>query len=221
MNNNQLYIAPIKYKRKDFNLPDKGTVYACFNGNFKIDPIMFEVWMNILKKVSGSVLWLTESSPLSTNNLRKEAEKMGVDPNRIVLSPRMNEPESMARHKLVDIYLNTRLFNGCTTVSDALFMNIPVITLLGNHFASRQASGLLTAIGMPELIAHDLGEYEKIAVEMGNHPTKYKKSKEKLKKNRKTYPLFNTKLFVKNLETAYKKIWKLYLDGKKPEDIHF
>jgi len=219
INNNKQVVSPKKFSRHDFELPEKSFVYCCFNGTYKIEPKVFSSWMRILKKIKGSVLWLVDSDLVTTANLRKEAVKRGVNPKRLIFTPIISESENLARHRLADLYLNTRIFNGYTTMADALYMGLPVITLLGKHFTSRQASGLLTAIGMPELITHSPKEYEALAIELGTNPKKYKKIKAKLIANKKTYPLFDTPRFVKNLETAYQKIWKLYLKGKKPEDI--
>jgi len=115
--------------------------------------------------------------------------------------------------------LDTRIVNGHTTTSDALWAGVPVITLQGSHFASRVSSSLLNSIGLSELITHNLEEYEKLAIRLARTPLELKAIRNKLFQNRFTDPLFDTPRFTKNLEKAYKKMWNIFLEERKPEQI--
>ncbi|OGM26291.1 hypothetical protein A3A76_00135 [Candidatus Woesebacteria bacterium RIFCSPLOWO2_01_FULL_39_23] len=204
------------YTRADFGLPERGVIFAAFNQAYKIEPRMFDIWMEILKDVSGSVLWQLESDDETTGNLKKEARVRGVDPERVIIAPRLNKSEHLARHKLADIGLDTYIVNGHTTSSDCLWAGLPYITLMGSHFASRVAASILTAAGLPELITHGFQEYKNLVVHLANHPEELLQLRLKLKSNRLTYPLFDTELFVKNLEKVYEIMWERYLGGLKP-----
>jgi predicted O-linked N-acetylglucosamine transferase (SPINDLY family) len=143
-------------------LPENSFVYCCFNNNLKILPTTFARWMRILAKVEGSVLWLLKDSNLATENLRKEACKHGIDAKRIVFAERMALADHLSRHYNADLFLDTIPYNAHTTTSDALWAGLPVLTLLGQSFASRVSASLLNAINMPEFLAHSEEEYWKL-----------------------------------------------------------
>src|SRR5205085_6578084 len=158
------------FSRKEAGLPDNGFVYCCFNNNFKIMPGIFAVWMRLLRTVEGSVLWLLEDTPEALANLRREAEAAGVSGTRIVAAQRTSGEEHLARHCLADLVLDTQPFGAHTTASDALWMGLPVLTVLGSTFASRVAASLLHAAEVPELIAQSLHEYEQAALRLAREP---------------------------------------------------
>ena len=216
VNNNSQKISTKKYTRHDFGLPEKSLVIACFCGTYKIEPKIFDIWMRILKKIPNSVLWLYRTSELAEKNLKMEAEKRGISPKRLIFSKRLAREKHLARLALADFALDTFTCNGHTTTSDSLRAGVPVITLQGKHFASRVSSSLLTAIGLPELITHSPKEYETLALRLATKPYTLNAIRLKLSANQLTEPLFDTNRFTKNLETAYDKIWKTYIAGKKP-----
>ncbi len=211
--NSRREISGINSKGSDFGLPAESdsVVFSSFNHTYKIDPGTFEVWMRILKKVPNSILWLLKSNRFAVTNLKEEAKRRGVDPDRLIFADLIPNDKHLARIKLSDLVLDTFICNGHTTTSDSLWAGVPVVTLQGRHFASRVASSLLTAVGLPELITHTPAEYEDLAVSLAKSPKSLKLLKEKLIKNRLTYPLFNTKKFVSNLEKAYLTMWENYL----------
>jgi len=204
-------IASKKYTREDFGLPEKGIIFCCFNRPTKIEPKAFGAWITILKKVPGSVLWLWKDNDLMVRNLKKEALKARVDPARLVFGDNLPNEKHLARLRLADLALDTFVYNGHTTTSDCLWAGVPVITLKGKHFASRVSASLLTAIGLPELITHSQKEYESLAIELATNPKKLGAIHESLILNRESCPLFDTKLFVKNLEELYKEIGQNYI----------
>ncbi len=219
VNDSHQEISSDSYNRKDFGLPSSGFVYCSFNEFYKIEPVMFTTWMNILRKVPGSVLWLMDRSETGKRNLKIEAEKQGIEKSRIIFSGSLLKNKHLARIKLADVALDTRIVNGHTTTSDALWAGVPVISLLGRHFASRVSASLLNAIGLPELVAKSLSEYQDLAVNMAQNPAYFKKIVKKLDKNRKSKPLFNTKQFVSHLEDAYQHMWGIYRGGRPPRKI--
>lgn len=199
-----------KYTRRDFGLPDSSFVFCSFNSSYKIDPVMFAVWMNILRKVPNSILWLMEKHLLTTTNLRAAAKQSGIDPSRLIFASKLERADHLLRHQLADLALDTRIYNGHTTTSDALWAGVPVITLQGKHFASRVAASLLTAAGLPETITHSLKAYKNLAVQLATHPAKLARLKSYLNFHKQTTPLFDTPSFVTHLEKAYTTIWNTY-----------
>ncbi len=196
-------ISDKELKKADFRLPEHSFIFCSFNRPYKIEPVMFDVWMKLLQQVPKSVLWLLWKDNVTEKNLRQEAKTRGVNPERLIFAKYLPKEEHLARQKLADLGLDTRIVNGHTTTSDALWAGVPVITLQGTHFASRVASSVLTAVGLPELITHSLEEYETLALRLATHPDQLDAIRQKLGKNRLTKPLFDTPRFVRNLEKAY------------------
>ena len=208
-----------RFTRKILGLPENDFVFCSFNTNYKLDPVMFDVWMSILKRVPGSVLWLLKGKEIVERNLRQAAETKYVDPNRLVFADKLPKNEHLARLRFADLALDTRIVNGAATTSDALWAGVPVLTLRGSHFASRMSSSIISAVGLQELITCSLEIYETLAVHLAQNPTKLRTIKTILAKNRLTGPLFDPPRFVANLESAYKKMWELFLSEEKPRQI--
>lgn len=214
INDRQQKISDISFSRSDFGLPDKGFVFCSFNGNYKIEPVMFDVWMALLKKVPDSVLWLYRSNDLAEANLKLQAQARGVEAERLIFTGKMPKDQHLVRYQLADLALDTRICGGHTTTSDALWAGVPVITMMGAHFASRVSASLLKAVGLPELISQNLQQYEALAYGLSQNPAQLADLKAKLSRNRLSEPLFDTPRFVKNLETAYRTMWDKYLSGE-------
>ena len=208
-------IAQKVFTREELGLPKEGFVFCCFNNNFKITPATFDGWVRVLKAVEGSVVWLLEDNMAAGRNLRKEAQARGLDPNRLVFAKRMKLPEHLARHRAADLFLDTLPYNAHTTASDALWAGLPVLTCMGESFASRVAASLLNAIELPELITDTQQEYEAMAIGLAKDSDKLKGIRDKLERNRLTTPLFDTNLFTEHIENAYTKLYQGYVDGQE------
>jgi len=205
--------------RSDMGLPDDAFVFCCFNNNYKISPTEFDIWMRLLTKVEGSVLWLRESNEFSIVNMKNEAQKRKVDPMRLVFADKVPMDEHLARQRLADLFVDTFAFNAHTTAAEALWTGLPVVTKAGLGFAARVAGSLLNVVGLPELITQTEQDYEALILELATNPTKLCKIKEKLAINRLTQPLFNTELYTKHLENGYQKAYQNYFDGHLPQTI--
>ena len=190
--------------RSQAGLPEVGFVFCAMNNVRKITPIFFYCWMRLLRCVEGSVLWMSAPNATAESNLRREAEKRGVDPHRLIFASRLPYPDHLARLALGGLFLDTFPFNGGTTASDALWAGLPLITCAGEGFASRMAGSLLLAAGLPELIVHSVEEYEGLALELARNPLLLAITRDKLARNRNTCALFNTDRFTRHIEAAYK-----------------
>ena len=190
--------------RNSCGLPATGFVFCSFNNNNKYTPEVFEAWMNILRRVPDSVLWLLSDNPWAEENLKQQAAVHGIDASRIIFAHRVAPPNYLARYPLADLFLDTFPFNAGTTANDALWMSLPVLTLAGRCFASRMAGALLTAAGLPELITHDLQEYEDKAVALSMEPGACQRIRERLGDARDNGVLFDTPRFVHNFEVLLK-----------------
>ncbi len=219
INDNTRRIAARRWTRTELGLPQDGFVFCSFNNSYKFEPVMFDTWMRILRQVPGSVLWLSRGNAAAACNLSHEAEKRGIDPQRLVFADKLPLEEHLARLKLADLALDTRIYNGGATTSNALWVSVPVITLLGSHFVSRMSASALAAVGLEQMIASGLKAYEKLAVGLALNPDRLLALRQKLDDNRLTEPLFDTPRFVKNLEKAYRKIWHIYRKGHSPKQV--
>ena len=169
----QLVIMPDSYQvndrqpigagrsREDYGLPAESIVFCSFNRVYKIDPVVFDIWMRILEAVPHSVLWLYASLEKARENLRREAQRRGVAAERLVFAGPVAKSAHLARLGHADLFLDTFICNAHTTASDALWAGVPVLTCPGETFATRVAASLLHAVGLPELVCQDAGEYER------------------------------------------------------------
>ena len=206
--------------RCDLGLPETGFIFCAINNSYKINAGVFDVWMNILKAVDGSVLWLLNSNEWATENLKKEAQNRKINPNRLIFAKKVNFQSYLEQFRCADLYLDTFTYNAGATASNALYAGLPVLTKPGNGYPARMASSLLYAIDLPELIASSEEEYKTKAVEIATSPEKLKALKNKLHTNKKSAPLFDSELFTRNLEKGLIKAHKMRKKNTKLKDIY-
>ena len=195
--------------RAECGLPASGFVFCCFSASYKITPKVFDVWMRLLGAVEGSVLWLLESNPLATANLKRAPETQGVAADRLIFAPTLPNPDHLARFAMADLFLDTLPYNAHTVASDALWGGCPVVTCAGQTFASRVAGSLLRAVGLPELVTTSLAEYEALALTLARNPDQCRGVREKLQERRLNSALFDSARFTRHLEKAYEAMWSL------------
>lgn len=207
INDNQPLVTDKRYSREDFGLSGESFVLGCFCSHYKLDPVMFDAWLRILAQTEPSLLWLMPGSQTAETNLRKTASQAGIDPDRLVFADKLSKADHLARLKLVDLGLDTRIVNGAATTSDCLWAGVPVITLEGSHFASRMSASILSAIGMNDLVTRSLASYEALAVELCRSSEKLSALRNRLAENRRSGPLFDTARCTRHLEAAYQRMW--------------
>jgi protein O-GlcNAc transferase len=201
--------------RGECGLPENAFVFCCFNNSFKITPELFEIWMRLLNSIENSVLWLRGHSPAIMANLCREAEIRGVSSCRLVFAPKVSSmADHLARHRQADLFLDTLPYNAHTTACDALWAGVPVLTCLGATFAGRVAASLNNAVGLDELVTYSLEEYESMALKLSQDPGFLNALRSKLANNCKTYPLFDTNRFARNMEAAYTMMWEQHQRGQ-------
>jgi len=205
--------------RAECGLPENAFVFCCFNNNYKITPALFDIWMRLLKKVTGSVLWLLEDNPDAGANLRREAVARGVDAQRLIFAPRVESDRHMARHRCADLFLDTLPCCAHTGASDALWAGLPLLTCPGETFTGRVAASVLSAAGMADLIAPTLAIYEKRALELAASPEMLAEIRARIERNRADCALFDTTKHCRALESAYKTIWERHLRGELPQSF--
>ncbi|WP_165823327.1 hypothetical protein [Metarhizobium album] len=192
--------------RAGHGLPDGVVVFCSFNQAQKIRSAVFAAWMRILSAVEGSVLWLVDHPAPVRENLRAAARTAGVDPDRLVFARQKPLTEHLRRVAEADIALDTAPYNGHTTTSDALWAGVPVITWKGTSFAGRVSESLLSAVGLPELVAEDLNGFVRLAVELAQDGNRRFRLRQTLIEVRSTAPLFDTVALTRAIEAHFETI---------------
>ena len=205
--------------RAGCGLPADVFVFCGFNNSFKITPQFFAIWLCLLKSVPGSVLWLLESNPLVSSNLRKAADAAGVDPARLVFAPIVPPLQHLARHRHADILLDTLPCNAHTTASDALWAGLPVLTCAGATFAGRVAGSIIRAAGLPELVTQSPAEYEALAMALAREPRRLAALRGRLDAGRRSLPLFDMRRRVCELESLYGRMVARWRSGTCAEPL--
>ena len=220
VNDSQRRISDRAFSRAELSLPERGFVFCSFNSNYKILPMMFDIWMELLRAVEGSVLWLYQDSAIAADNLRRAAQARGMDPGRLIFAESMPLDEHLARHKLADLFLDSWPCNAHTTASDALWAGLPVLTKPGNAFAGRVAASLLHAVGLAdELIATSEEDYVARAIAFATDPALLAAVRAKLAANRTTTTLFDGRAFAHNIEAAFVAMVDRHRAGLPPDAI--
>ena len=205
--------------RAKYGLPEDKFVYCNFNQLFKIDPLIFDVWMRILKRVPNSVLWLLRFPDAGEENILREARERGVRAEQIIFSNVAPREEHLKRGVLADLFLDTTLYNAHTTACDILWSGTPLLTLTGDKMASRVAASMLHAAGLDELITSTHEAYEELAVTLAEDQERLFSMRKHLENTRENSAAFDTARWVRNLEDGLTQVWSRYAKGMQPDDI--
>jgi protein O-GlcNAc transferase len=219
VNDTKREIAADSMSRATAALPQDAFVFCCFNQTYKILPHVFDVWMRLLQRREGSVLWLLSENARAAQNLRAEAQARGVDAQRIIFAPLMKLDQHLARHRLADLFLDTLPLNAHTTASDALWAGLPVVTCTGATFGGRVAGSLLHAVGLEELVTTSLADYERLALRLAHDRSALAQIKATLARNRSTCPLFDSDRLRRHIEAAYLRMWEMRQRGEPPKSF--
>ncbi len=193
--------------RSDYGLPEHALVYAVMSAAYKILPERFDAWMEVLRAVPGSVLWLRTMGGVAARRLQLRAASRGVDPARLLIAGNEPVPRYIARYRLADLFLDTWPFGSHTTVNDALFAGLPVLTQAGRTFASRASASQVIAAGLPELVANSLQDYVDGAIALGSDRTRLVELSARLRANRSRLPYFDLDAYARAFEAAVERAW--------------
>jgi len=209
-------VAPNRPSRAEFGLPDDAFVFCSFNGAQKLTRFTYDRWLEILREVPNSVLWLLDPGAETVQRLSDYAEQHGVERSRLIIAPKLANPFHLARYPLADLFLDSFPYGAHTTASDALWMGVPLLTMSGRSFASRVCGSLVRAAGLPELVCDHPRAFVQRAIELASAPATVTALKAKLELNRGTCDLFNMNKLAASLEALYAGIVADYLQGELP-----
>lgn len=206
-------------RRADWGLPEDALVLASFNQIYKIVPAWFGLWARLLRELPDAVLWQFAGTDAAQANLRRELAARGVDPARLVFAPQVNSEQHLTRTALADVFVDTSPCNGHTTVSDALWAGLPVVTRRGDTFASRVGASLLHAVGLDEWVADDDEGYVQRVLQLARDPQQRAAVRAQLQQAREHAPLFDSARFARDLEALYGRMWARHQAGLTPEHL--
>ena len=212
-------LPALSMTRAQYGLPENAFVFCAFNNYYKIEPEIFGVWMEILKAVPFSVLWLSGKNENATANLCREAQQRGVSAERLIFAPFEERDHYRGRYRLADLFLDTPIFNAMTTACDALAAGLPLLSVAGTRFPSRVAASLLAAARFREGITDSLEAYRERAVNWGNNPATLADLRRRRLSEPLATPLFDTESRVRQLESAFEEMWRRHTRGLPPESF--
>lgn len=219
VNDNTRQAASHVPSRAELGLPEDAFVFCSFNGPYKVSPAEFDIWMNLLHSVPGSVLWFYANQETVRTAIAKEADQRGIAAERIVFADTLPQAEHLARLRHADLFLDTFNVNAHTTASDALWAGVPVVTKAGKQFAARVAASLLHAVGLDDLAAATPQQYEALALKLARDPAYLAEVKARLKDGIQSGPLYDTESFTRSFEALMEKALERSEAGLKPDHI--
>lgn len=200
--------------RTDAGLPEDAFVFACFNGMQKITGPCFDRWMQILKSVPNSVLWLLAGDESVNARLIKLAEDAGISPNRLIFAAKAPNPKHLARIALADLFLDTFPYGAHSTGSDAITMGLPILTIRGKSFASRFCASIVRAAGVTETICETADDYVAKAISFARNPAGLQAIRKRMQAERETSLLRDIPAYTRRLEDL---CWQMHEDGQRGE----
>ena len=211
---------PEAMTRKALGLPEDAFIFCCFNASHKIRPVMFDVWMRLLHAVPGSLLWIRDGGGAMNDRLRGYARSRGIDSDRLQFAGRMPDfARHLGRLAQADLFLDTWPYNAHASASDALWARLPVVSLQGRSFVSRVCGSFLANLGLNEMIAATIEDYEAIALSLARNPERLTEVRQKLARARRTAPLFDMDRFVRGIEAAYCRMEARAREGEMPAPL--
>jgi uncharacterized protein (TIGR03032 family) len=209
------------FTRQDFGLPENAVVYGCFNRSNKINPHLFALWLEILRQVPGSVLWFFENQQEVKDNLQNEARTAGIDPNRLIFSPKLPIRDFSQACSLADLFLDSYIYNAGSTAVSALWGGLPILTCTGDIFVSRMGASICQSVGLESLICDTPLAYQAKAIALGQNPSELQALKQALLAKKLDLPLFQPQQWIASLEDQLTQIWEnLLMVNSRPDSQH-
>uniref|UniRef100_B8HX16 TPR repeat-containing protein n=1 Tax=Cyanothece sp. (strain PCC 7425 / ATCC 29141) TaxID=395961 RepID=B8HX16_CYAP4 len=206
-------------RREDLGIPADAPVYFSSQRGNKRNPHLIRLQMQILKAVPGSYFLIKGQSDQAAVQevFLQMAEAEGISVDRLKFPPLVNTcEEHRANLRIANIILDTYPYNGATTTLEALWMEVPVVTLVGQQFSARNSYTFLSNAGVTEGIAWSDAEYVEWGVRLGQDQALRDRISLKLKAAKQRAPLWDARKFTREMETAYQSMWKTYLDTLLP-----
>jgi predicted O-linked N-acetylglucosamine transferase (SPINDLY family) len=201
-------------RRDDLDIPANAVTYLSAQRGKKRHRDTAKLQMQIIQQVPNSYFLIKGFADESSIQkfFRELAIEVGVDADRLIFLPDAPREEAhRANLAIADVVLDTFPYNGATTTLEALWMEIPLVTLVGQQFAARNSYTMLHNAGIAEGIAWTDAEYVEWGVRFGLDADLRQQVAWKLRQSKQTAPLWNAKAFTHEMETAYAQMWQSYI----------
>ena len=207
-------IKPLRFKPSLLPALSAGHVtFGCLNNFCKISPPAAEAWQRIMKAVPGSRLLLHAAEGNHRNLFKERFAKAGIDPGRIEFVGFMKLADYFRQYDRIDLALDPFPYAGGTTTCDALWMGVPVVSVTGSTAVSRAGLSILSNVGLAELVASTIADYEMLAVKLAHDLPRLAQLRATLRHRMERSPLMDATRFARDVETAYRWSWREYLRG--------
>ena len=205
--------------RAALGLPERAFVLCAFTRVEKIEPRLFERWLELLHALPDAVLWLGPASTAATAALRTHAIQRGLAAERLVFVERVAHAAHLARHRAADLFLDTWTFNAHTTGLDALQAGLPMVTLQGVGWSARYGASLLHAVGLQELITTSPEEYCALVMTLAADRPRLRGLRARLEQCMQEANPFAPERMAPRLGAIYREAWARYRAGARPADF--
>lgn len=185
--------------------------FGCFNNLTKMNDRVVALWAQVLAAVPDSRLFLKSPQLGEVSVQRKVAERFaasGIDPARLIMEGLATRADYLKTYQRVDIALDPFPYTGGTTTCEALWMGVPVLTLAGQRFLSRQGVGLLMNAGLPHWVAADSDDYLARAKSHAGDLNSLALLRAGLRQQVLASPLFDAPGFAHQFELALRTLWQ-------------
>lgn len=187
----------------------KGRVtFGCLNAFCKVNDGVVALWSRVLHEEAGSRFVLLAGAGRAAEPVLARFEAHGIAADRIELVGRQPRPAYLATYRDIDVCLDTLPYNGHTTSLDALWMGVPVVTMVGQTVVGRAGLGQAMNLGLPELVARTQDEYVAIAAGLAKDLDRLAALRASLRARMESSPLMDAPRFARNLEGAYREAWR-------------
>ena len=210
---------PASAHRSEWQLPEDKLLLCAFHQSYKISPEVMDQWCELLRRVPNAVLWLLQWNTNVQATLLAEAQQRGIAPSRLLFAPLLPAEQHLRRLACADLYLDAWPCNAHTTAGEALWVGVPVLTLIGQTFAQRVAASLLSAVDLPELVCADTASYVNTAVALAQDAPRRQALRSHLGQQRQTSALFDGQRFARDIEALYERMWARAVAGLPPEHL--
>ena len=190
-------------------LPQDGPItFGSLNNPCKFNPRTLRIWVQVMRNVANSRLLLLCISENHRMQIRRLFEEAGIKRDRIDFFGTTRRPQYLRQYDRIDIALDPLPYNGITTTCDAIWMGVPVVTLKGATPPSRAGASVLTAAGLPELIADTPEKFIQIASDLGNQLARLTRYRATLRQQFLASPLADGPRITRGVEEAYRRMWE-------------
>ena len=207
-------IPEIPINRQTEGLAEDAFVFCGFHRTEKISPALYDTWMEIIKAVPNSVLWLSSFDKSANSNFVQYAQQKGISAERLVFAEKVSYPHFLKRLSLANMFLDALEYSAGATAVAAINMGLPLLTCTADTYVSRMGASVLKAAQLEIGICADLATYKSKAIRWATDRDYYQQLKQKIAAPAQL-PLFDQKAFAGQLEATFSDLYHQHWVSKE------